>query len=62
MANQRGEYGDAPDGDRKESLGAGGILLVAGIAVGVYALSPGARHFYKHGRLPSARYQRGAGV
>ena len=25
-----------------------------GLAVGVYALSPGARHFYKHGYLPPA--------
>ena len=47
---QRGHYGDC-----KKSTGVGGILLMLGLAVGVYALSPGARHFYKHGYLPPAK-------
>jgi len=52
---QRGQYADAK-GDRKKSGGAGAILLLLGITVGMYALSPGARHFYKHdGYLPPAR-------
>lgn len=51
---QRGQYADAK-GDRKKSGVAGAILLLLGITVGMYALSPGARHFYKHGYLPPAR-------
>lgn len=38
--------------DRGKRGGTGAILLILGIAVGVYAFSPGARHFYKHGQLP----------
>ncbi len=52
-ANQRGQYGTPKDDNKK--LGAGGIFLVLGIAVGIYALSPGARHWYKHGQLPHQR-------
>jgi hypothetical protein len=54
--NDRGQYGDkthAPDAGGK-GVGAGWILLVLGISVGIYALSPGARHWYKHGYLPPA--------
>jgi hypothetical protein len=53
-SNQRGEYGTVEDADRKSS-GAGSVLLVVGLAVGIYALSPGARYFYKHGHLPPYR-------
>ena len=49
-ANERGQYGDA-----ENSKGVGGILIGFGIAVGIYALSPGARHYYRHGRLPPHR-------
>ena len=48
--SQRGQYAD-----RKKSTGVGGILLMLGLAVGVYALSPGARHFYKYGYLPPVK-------
>jgi hypothetical protein len=49
MARERGSYGE------EEDNGGGGlaILFLFGITVGIYALSPGARHFYKHGRLPA---------
>jgi hypothetical protein len=54
--NQRGQYGPPADtGDKKGGGGVGGILAVLGITVGIYALSPGARYFYKHGRLPAHR-------
>jgi hypothetical protein len=55
-ANARGEYGDSPEGKKKG--GGGSVVIVLGAAVAIYALSPGARHFYKHGRLgrlPEAR-------
>jgi len=32
-----------------------GVLALLGIGVGIYAASPGARHWYKHGRLPPRR-------
>jgi hypothetical protein len=48
----RGQYTDA---EGKKRGGIGGVLLILGIAVGVYALSPGARHYYKHGHLPPYR-------
>jgi hypothetical protein len=51
-ANARGEYGDSPEGKK---TGGGGVGIILGVAVAIYALSPGARHFYKHGRLPEAR-------
>jgi len=51
MANERGSYGEANGGEGRRS-GALPVLLMLGIAAGLYALSPGARHFYKHGRLP----------
>lgn len=54
LAKERGEYGAASAPD-KRSVGAGGILLLAGITAGIYALSPGARHFYRHGYPPPAR-------
>jgi hypothetical protein len=53
-ANQRGQYG-APAPKEHESPGAGWILALVGISVGIYALSPGARHFYRHGYLPSVK-------
>ena len=49
--NDRGQYGTAPAPDRKD-LGVGGVVALLGVAVGIYALSPGARHWYKHGSLP----------
>ncbi len=55
MANERGQYGDQRDqGDRCDGHkgGAGGILILLGVTVGIYAISPGARHYYKHGYLP----------
>ena len=53
-ANQRGQYGaPAPAGEEKSAGKTGlGIAIMAALTVGVYALSPGARHYYKHGRLP----------
>lgn len=48
--NQRGEYGTAASSEGKG--GTAGILILLGIAAGIYGLSPGARHYYKHGRLP----------
>lgn len=41
----RGNYEHSSTGPR-------GILALALVGVGIYALSPGARHWYKHGRLP----------
>lgn len=55
--NDRGQYGDpagVTDAGRKD-LGVGGVLLLLGVSVGIYALSPGARHWYKHGYLPPVR-------
>jgi hypothetical protein len=40
----------AQGGEKKNSWTA--ILVVVGIAGAIYALSPGARHLYKHGHLP----------
>ena len=53
MANERGSYGNAAvkDDDKKDG-GLLPVLVLAGVTIGVYALSPGARHFYKHGKLP----------
>ena len=52
-SNQRGQYGAAASSDGKG--GTAGILVLLGIAAGIYGLSPGARYFYKHGRLPPHR-------
>jgi hypothetical protein len=49
VMNERGQYGDRDEHPRR---GPGGVVLVLGLAVTIYASSPGARHFYKHGRLP----------
>jgi hypothetical protein len=48
--NDRGTYGD----DRRDQRdhGARPFFVVLGISAAIYALSPGAIHFYKHGRLP----------
>jgi hypothetical protein len=49
----RGQYGSpATDGKGRSTVGVVAILVVA---VGIYAFSPGARHWYKHGRLPPYR-------
>lgn len=29
-----------------------GILIALGLVAGIYGLSPGARHYYKTGKLP----------
>lgn len=50
----RGTYGKPERGNKG---GAAGILLVLGLTAGVYALSPGAMYFYKHGHLPRAGRQ-----
>jgi len=52
VAIDRGSYGESSDGDRKG--GALPIVIMAGVAAGIYALSPGARYYYKHRRLPPA--------
>lgn len=53
--NERGQYGaqaaQAQD-DRGSGNNTGGVLVAFGLGIGLYAFSPGARHFYKHGRLP----------
>ena len=49
----RGQYG--PPGEARKSRKAGGIFVVFVVAVGIYAFSSGARHWYKHGRLPPYR-------
>lgn len=36
----------------KKENGLISILIILGITIAVYATSPGARHYYKHGRLP----------
>ena len=53
-ANERGQYGatTATTAAERKGLGLGGVLALVGITAGIYALSPGARHYYKHGRLP----------
>lgn len=58
LANERGAYGGAAKTPERQGLGASGILLLLGVTVGIYALSPGARHFYRHGYLPPARPDR----
>lgn len=54
MSTERGKYGT--DGDRGNYAAKPGgwkpVLIIAGIAVAIYALSPGARHYYKHRELP----------
>ena len=47
--NARGSFGD-----RGKSSLAGTLGVGVGIMAVIYALSPGARHWYKHGRLPEA--------
>lgn len=54
-ANDRGQYGDGGRTAGTDGGGIGGILIGLGIAVGIYAFSPGARHWYKHGHLPPVR-------
>jgi hypothetical protein len=49
--NDRGQYADR-DRDGHRGSGWGGVAIAFMIMAGIYALSPGARHFYKHGRLP----------
>jgi hypothetical protein len=49
--NERGSYGEPTEPEEKR-VGAGGIAILFGVTVMLYALSPGARHFYKHGYLP----------
>lgn len=46
--NERGTYGD----DAKPEDWKSGAIVI-GIAAAIYLLSPGARHWYKHGRLPT---------
>lgn len=48
--NERGHYGKAAAGK-----GGGSVAIVIGIAAAIYALSPGARHYYKYGSLPRQR-------
>ncbi len=51
MENDRGSYGD------QSTHGGGGgigIGIMVGLVAVIYGLSPGARHFYRHGRLPPA--------
>jgi hypothetical protein len=50
MANGRGSYG-ADASKSGSGLGAVGVLLALGVVI--YGLSPGARHWYRHGRLPA---------
>jgi len=46
-ANDRGTYRKTREG------GALGIGIVAGLLALTYGLAPGARHWYRHGRLPN---------
>jgi hypothetical protein len=50
MANERGSYG--ADASKHGSFGA--VAVVLGLGAVIYGFSPGARHWYKHGRLPAA--------
>ena len=51
MGNDRGSYG----ANAGKSGGAAlPIVLVLGCTALIYGISPGARHWYKHGRLPAA--------
>jgi hypothetical protein len=56
--NDRGEYGDA----ECKRGGAGGVAILAAITIAIYATSPGARHWYRHGRLPSHRGESSAHI
>ncbi len=49
QSNERGSYGD----DHGSS--GVGIVIGFGLMAVIYGLSPGARHFYKHGHLPQER-------
>ena len=49
MANDRGSYGaEASEGSLSS------VAVVLGLGAVIYGLSPGARHWYRHGRLPSS--------
>jgi hypothetical protein len=55
--NERGHYGssnadDQDDDQERRRGGALPVVLVVGIAAAIYGFSPGARHWYKYGRLP----------
>jgi hypothetical protein len=47
--NERGAYGA---GAGRQGKGAGAAIVLVGMTVAIYALSPGARYWYKHGHLP----------
>lgn len=51
MGNERGSYGANIS---KSGSTFGAVAIVLGIGAVIYGFSPGARHWYKHGRLPSS--------
>jgi hypothetical protein len=53
--NERGQYVDHDARDTRRGSGWGGAVVLLGITAAIYALSPGARYWYKHGRLPPGR-------
>jgi len=50
----RGHYGNVASPQQQKRGGRITVAVVAGVAAGIYALSPGMRYFYKHGHLPLA--------
>lgn len=50
MANERGSY-KQDTGKKNDVLP---VVILIGVGAVIYGLSPGARHWYKHGRLPAA--------
>lgn len=50
QANERGSYGQ----DASKKGGALSVVIVLGLGAVVIGLSPGVKHWYKHGRLPAA--------
>jgi len=52
VSDTRGYYGNVDAQHCQRAGGAWPIAIVVGIAVGIYAFSPGARYWYRHHRLP----------
>jgi len=52
QANDRGTYEEAAEKKGGGVLPA--VVIVLGLGAAIYGFSPGARHWYKHGRLPVA--------
>lgn len=49
---QIGAGTDSPPQETKKSSAVATVGILAGITFVIFGLSPGARHYYRHGKLP----------